>query len=639
MAEQVAFVSRQINLDESSYDECMRLLDEIPVASLQLSLRCGATVHRLNVGAYLYHVRVKARPYNPAFVDLQTVSYSRIQAVLNWAISIVEQYFRILRPASVHEDWSRTAMFLDWCDTNGHPAALDSIEDYHLALVEYSRHLCSTADPERRNTPQRKLTVAMQSAEKFYPEHTHNVGIGIQHPGYSNNEKINTEVPSEDAFLPTLAGARGLFDSISAFMEGTQSVPVALKGFGHTYWFTSCYYPVMSESAILHYQTNKTPGRILRSIRRDVLNHVQATGNDASDGFQIVFDLLKDRGWIQDAANNEKLISLDRILTKTEQLQLCKVAHDCFLFMFILYTEGNESPVGAIPWDATSSVDTVIQSFRTIKWRSHTELDLSFEARFLVHFRAYLRIRETLVDGHDFKYLFGTFGRKNGPLPLDNGYSSTVGKQLRRLVDPNLTIFGFRELRAYHHHYKTTHHGIEAAAADANHTLGTALASYQAGNVADNIAQAGAFFTNLGLILASVEQQQAARTTQAGSCDGQLIPAKQLDEVSIQPNCRNFLGCLFCDSNLIHFNAQDAHKLLSMAYIIEQLRLIQISPTEHGQVFDLTLNKIYWIIKKMEGNPSLAAEITQIRIDVFEFENLTPYWQNKLRIFSEIGVL
>ena len=104
MAEQVAFVSRQINLDESSYDECMRLLDEIPVASLQLSLRCGATVHRLNVGAYLYHVRVKARPYNPAFVDLQTVSYSRIQAVLNWAISIVEQYFRILRPASVHED-------------------------------------------------------------------------------------------------------------------------------------------------------------------------------------------------------------------------------------------------------------------------------------------------------------------------------------------------------------------------------------------------------------------------------------------------------------------------------------------------------------------------------------------------------
>lgn len=638
MADQVAFVPRQINLDENSYDECMRLLDEIPVASLQLSLRLGATVHRLNVGAYLYRVRVKARPYNPARVDLQTISYSRIQAVLNWAISIVE-HFRVLRPASVHEDWNRTGMFLDWCDTNGYPAALNSIEDYHLALVGYSRHLCTTADPERRNTPQRKLTVAMQSAEKFYPEHTHNVGIGIQHPGYSKEEKINTEVPSEDVFLPTLAAARGLFDSISEFMEGTQRVPVALKGFGHTYWFTSCYYPVMSETAILRYQTNKTPGRILSSIRQDVLNHVQTTGNDASVGFQITFNLLKDRGWIQDAANNDKFIPLDETLTKREQLQLCKVAHDCFLFMFILYTEGNESPVGTIPWDATSSVDTVIQSFRTIKWRSHTELDLSFEARFLVHFRAYLRIREILVDGYDFGYLFGTFGRANGPLPLDNGYSSIVGKQLRRLVDPNLTIFGFRELRAYHHHYKTTHHGIEAAAADAQHTLGTALASYQAGNAADNIAQAGAFFTSFGLVLASVEQEQAARTTQAGACDGHLIPAKQLDETSIQPNCRNFLGCLFCDSNLIHFNALDAHKLLSMAYIIEQLRQLQISPTEHKQVFDLTLNKIYWIIKKMETNPSLAAEITEIRINVFEHENLTPYWQNKLRILSDIGVL
>ncbi|WP_256207416.1 hypothetical protein [Pseudomonas nunensis] len=639
MAEQVAFAPRQIDLDENSYDQCMRLLDEIPIASLQLSFRVGATVQRLNIGAYLYRVRVKPRPYNPAYVDPQTIAYSRTQAVFNWAINVVEQFFRKLRPTSVYEDYNRTAMFLDWCDTNGHPAALNSIEDYHFALVKYSRDLCSKANPERRNTPQRKLTVAMQSAEKFYPEHTHNIGVGIQHPGYSNEEKVNTEVPPEYELLPTLAAARGLFDSISEFLGGTQRVPVALKGVGHTYWFFSCYYPVMSETAILHYQTSKTPGRILSSIRRDVLNHVEATGSDASDAFQIVLDRLNDRGWIQDAATVDKFISLDRTLTKREQLQLCKVAHDCFLFMFILYTEGNESPVGTIPWDATSSVDTVIQSFRTIKWRSHTELDLSFEARFLVHFRSYLRIREILVDGHDFGYLFGTFGRENSPLPLDSGYSSTVGKQLRRLVDPNLTILGFRELRAYHHHYKTTHHGVEVAAADAQHTLGTAITSYQAGNAADNIAQAGAFFTSFGLILASVEQEQAARTTQAGSCDGHLIPAKQLDEASIQPNCRNFLGCLFCESNLIHFNAQDAHKLLSMAYIIEQLRQLQISPTEHGQVFDITLNKIYWIIKKMEANPSLAAEITEIRIDVFEHENLTPYWQNKLRILSEIGVL
>lgn len=639
MPEHVAFTPHQIDLDEYSYDQCMLLLDEVPVESLQLSFRDGANTQRINIGAYSYRVRVKPRPYTPAYVDPATISYTRIQALLNWAISIVEQFFRILRPASVYESFNRTTMFLDWSDSNGHPSVLDSIEEYHLALVKYSRHLCSTASPERRNTPQRNLSVAMQSAEKFYPEHTLNISIGIQHPGYSNEEKTNTEVPSEDELFPTLAAARGLFDSISEFLGGTQRVPVALKGAGHIYWFTSSYYPVMSETAILHYQTSGTPGRILTSVRRDVLNHVEATRNDVSDGFRTVFDRLNERGWIQDSATMDKFISLDRKLTKREQLQLCKVAHDCFLFMFILYTEGNESPVGTIPWDASSSVDTVIQSFRTIKWRSHTELDLSFEAKFLVHFRAYLRIREILVDGHDFGYLFGTFGRKDSPLPLNNGYSSVVGNQLKRLVDPNLVIFGFRELRAFHHHYKTTHYGIDVAAADAQHTLTTAITSYQAGNITDNIAQAGAFFTSFGLILASEEQERAARITQAGSCDGHLIPAKQLDEASIQPNCQNFLGCLFCDSNLIHFNTEDAHKLLSMAYIIEQLRLIQTSPTEHGQVFDITLNKIYWIIEKMEANASLAEKVAEVRIDVFEHENLTPYWQNKLRILSEIGVL
>lgn len=639
MPEHVAFAPYTIDLDECSYDQCMLLLDEIPVESLQLSFRDGANVQRLNIGAYSYCVRVKPRPYTPAHVDPETISYSRLQALLNWAVSIAELFYRILRPSSVYESFNRTSIFLDWSDSNGHSAVLNSIEDYHLALVQYSRHLCLTASPERRNTPQRNLSVAMQSAEKFYPEHTVNISVGIQHPGYSKEEKINTEVPSEDELFPTLAAARGLFDSISEFLGGSQRVPVALKGAGHTYWFTSCYYPVMSEASILHYQTSKTPGRILTSVRRDVLNHVEATGDDVSDGFRTVFDRLSERGWIQDSATMDRFISLDRILTKEEQLQLCKVAHDCFLFMFILYTEGNESPVGSIPWDAMSSVETIVQSFRTIKWRSHTELDLSFETKFLVHFRAYLRIREILVEGHDFGFLFGTFGRKDSPLPLNNGYSSIVGSQLRRLVDPNLIIFGFRELRAFHHHYKTTNHGIDVAAADAQHTLTTAVTSYQAGNTAENIAQAGAFFTSFGLVLATVEQERGVQTTQAGSCDGQLIPAKQLDEYSIQPNCQNFLGCLFCESNLIHFNTEDAHKLLSMAYIIEQLRLIQINPKEHGQVFDLTLNKINWIIEKMEANASLAQKISDIRIDVYEHENLTPYWQNKLRILSEIGIL
>lgn len=639
MPEDVAFAPYTIDLDECSYDQCMLLLDEIPVESLQLSFRDGANVQRLNIGAYSYRVRTKPRAFTPARVDPATILYSRLQALLNWAISIVELFYRILRPSSVYDSFSRTSMFLDWSDSNGHPTVLDSINQYQLALVKYSRHLCSKASPERRNSSQRNLSVAMQSAERFYPEHTLNLSIGIQHPGYSKEETINTEVPPEDELLPTLAAARGLFDSINEFLGGSQRVPVALKGAGHIYWFTSCYYPVMSETAILHYQTSKTPGRLLNSVRRDVLNQVGATGDEVSDGFRSVFDHLNERGWIQVSANTLKSIPLDRELTKSEQLQLCKVAHDCFLFMFILYTEGNESPVGTIPWDTSSSVDTVIQSFRTIKWRSHSELELSFEAKFLVYFRAYLRIREILVDGHDFGFLFGTFGRKDSPLPLNNGYSSIVGSQLKRLVDPNLTTFGFRELRAFHHHYKTTNHGIDVAAADAQHTLTTAITNYQAGNTAENIAQAGAFFTSFGLMLATVEQERAVQITQAGSCDGQLIPAKQLNEDSIQPNCQNFLGCLFCESNLIHFNTEDAHKLLSMAYIIEQLRLIQINPKEHGQVFDLTLNKINWIVGKMEADASLAQKISNIRIDVYEHENLTPYWQNKLRILSEIGVL
>ena len=640
MAEHVAFSPCQINMGEHTYDDCMRVLDDTPIELLQLSFRSSANIIRLNIGSLLYLKRTKPKAFTPAYVHTDTYHENRVEPLFNWATKLVVQFYRELRPISVYEDYGRTAIFLEWCDNNDHTLALDSIEEYHLALVQYSRYLCAKIKPGgKRNTAQRKLTVAIQAAGKFFPEHNYNLNIGIEYPGYSKEEKNNTIVPSEDILFPTLASARGLFESICEFLSGSRQIPTSFERYGQTYWFTSCYYPVMSEKAILHYQTSRTPGRILRAIRRDVLDCTGATGNDISGRFRTVIDRLIERGGIADAAATDHYIPLHTEISKADLLRLCKVAHDSFLFMFVLYTEGNEASAASIPWDNTSSVESVIQSFRTIKWRSHTEIDLSFEVKFLVLFRAYLRVREILVEGNDFGYLFGTFSLNNSPLPLGIGYSAIIGAQLKRLVDPNLATFGFRELRAYHHHYKTKHHGIEAAAANAQHTIDTALSSYQAGMPADNIHQAGAFFSSFGLVLTDLEQAQTRSNTQAGACNGQLIPARELSEASIQPDCRNFLGCLFCDSHLIHFNAEDAHKLLSMAYIIEQLRLLQISPGEHEQVFEITLRKIYWIIEKMEPNAILAAEIQRIRVEVFEQENLTPYWQNKLRLLTDIGVL
>lgn len=169
--------------------------------------------------------------------------------------------------------------------------------------------------------------------------------------------------------------------------------------------------------------------------------------------------------------------------------------------------------------------------------------------------------------------------------------------------------------------------------------MSTAIKSYLSGSFSENIGQIERYFSSVGGVLLELENKNKLLETQAGSCNGELIPSHQLDEGSIQPNCRDYLGCLFCESHLFHFDKKDAWKLLSMAYVIEQLRQTQISHAEHAKVFDATLSKIYWIIDEMEKVESLANDIYEMRIDVFERENLSPYWQNKLRLYVDIGVL
>lgn len=639
MADLVKFSALQINLDEHIYDDCIGLLDSYPIEKLQLVFRSGAYLVRINVGAFLYSKRTKPRAYTPAYIDPDSYIEARERPLLNWAIQFANQFYRNLRPSSVHENYSRTVMFLDWCDENGFETVLDSIKSYHSALAKYSIHLCREIEPEgKRNTSQRKVTLAIAAASSFFPDHDLNINIGIEHPGYTKAEQDNTNVPHEKILLPALASARGLFESIGEFLSGNGKVPTAIHRHGQIYWFTSCYYPVMSETAILHHQQNGARGKLLTAFRRETVDYITATNLEIHTSFQYVIDRAIERGWTADPAKADRHIHLESKINDQELYKLCKLAHDCFLFMFVLYTEGNESPIATIPWDSSSTVESIIQSFRTIKWRSHSEVELSFEARLQVHFRNYLRIREMLVKEHNFGFLFGTFAFGKSPTPLGAGCSAQIGKQLKRLINPELATIGFRELRAYHHQFKTNQNGIIAAAQDAQHTVSTALNSYQAGNTENNISQTQAFFTNFGLVLASFEEASKQKDSQAGGCNGDLIPARQLDDNIIKPDCKNFLGCLFCDSHLIHFSVEDARKLISMAYIIDLLSQLKISSTEYEQVFSATHRKINWIIAEMEKKASLAAEIKKIKKEIFQDEKLTPYWQNKLRLYTDIGI-
>lgn len=628
-----------INLDDNSCEQSIMMLDYAPISSLQLRFNNGASITKINIGALHFLRRTKPKSSAPANIDKTTYSELRESPLMNWAIALIEKHARHLQPASLYAEYGKVASFIEWSDSIGHTNVLDSCLGYHGALIAYSRFLCANlALGGKRNVSQRKLVVALMAADELFPDNQYNFKIDLMFPGYDTEESTNTLVPTDDVLMPALRSARSAFEVICDFFESDRNVPVAYEKSGNVFWITSGFYPVMSEKAILCYQIGRARGSFLSSMRREVLAQAGDTNeNKFLDFKSVVQRLVLEHRYIQ--PSNGSYRPINNTLSNDELKKACIFAHDCFLFMFVLYTEANISSVGLIPWDDEFSIEVTIQRFRSVKWRSHSEVDVSFEAKFSVLFRRFIIIRKYLVGEHDYRFLFGSFSTEFAPRQIGYNHAELIAIKLKRLVDPDIEKLGFRELRAYHHHFKTNNGGLEISAAHAQHSMSTAIKSYLSGSFSENIGQIERYFSSVGGVLFELENKNKLLETQAGSCNGELIPSRQLDEGAIQPNCRDYLGCLFCESHLFHFDKKDAWKLLSMAYVIEQLRQTQISHAEHAKVFDATLIKIYWIIDEMEKVQSLANDIYEIRIDVFERENLSPYWQNKLRLYVDIGVL
>jgi hypothetical protein len=262
-------------------------------------------------------------------------------------------------------------------------------------------------------------------------------------------------------------------------------------------------------------------------------------------------------------------------------------------------------------------------------------VEVVFGVRFLKRFREYLELRRFLPSAGGFKYLFGTFEHGAEPLQVNTRHAGNLSRTLRRLVNPSLPALGYRELRAYHLNTKSNEFGLQVALETAQHSEKTAITSYMAGHQGATILEGVAYFSELSLAVESY------RDTQAGSCAGNLISAVAIDDhPGGDPDCKEFIGCLFCKYYLLHLDAQDARKLLSMEYLIEQLRAIQYSEAEFCKAYGPTLARVRWLIELIENSSDeLRREVSVLRDEVFGQECLTFYWQSKLNLLVDMGVL
>jgi hypothetical protein len=327
------------------------------------------------------------------------------------------------------------------------------------------------------------------------------------------------------------------------------------------------------------------------------------------------------------------------------RLVLGMLALRAFNFLFHCNTGGNGQVVRDLETDGTINLSVQNQKFRSLKWRAAgKEITLIAPATFMPRLRRFMELRRFLLQDKKTPYLFFTLGQRNSKSPkrtrkyeLENLYRQVLVK-----IDPQLPKMGVRKLRASVDDYYLRFHDSAVAAAVMGHTVKTEEEKYARGSASDHHEDMSAFLIAVSdsahrqrVISISDTKPDAPALEQGGRCYGFGRPEPLSDKVPVQPNCRDSDGCIFCFHRTLIAGEEDARKVASAAYVMEQL----ILGPKHAEALQPLISKCDEDLEKMAAFPGCRATVDMVRKDVYEKENLTEFWADKYQLFLELGVL
>jgi hypothetical protein len=137
------------------------------------------------------------------------------------------------------------------------------------------------------------------------------------------------------------------------------------------------------------------------------------------------------------------------------------------------------------------------------------------------------------------------------------------------------------------------------------------------------------------VVSSSDAKPEAPPLEQGGHCHGFGSPEPLADKVPVQPNCSDSGGCMFCFHRVLIAGEEDARKVASAAYVMEQLILGPM----HAEALQPLISKCDEDLEKMAAFPGCRAIVDMAKKDVYENENLTEFWADKYQLFLELGIL
>ncbi|WP_205884076.1 hypothetical protein [Pseudomonas hunanensis] len=528
---------------------------------------------------------------------------------------------------------------IDWCDKNGHKDVFTDVARTRRAYVSYVAHLRDkilVAGGLKPLTCAGRQSTFVKLIEIVHESDASHVTHGVS--TIKSGGTRRPEPPREDHVRAYIRVCIDLANSYSDFVLNKRPFPFSFKCDGQDV----VVFPSMV-GVVTRYTSERNIPNVYNAgeVRLCSVEELQAKTGD--------FKSRAERA-LKDAQSRIDQHNAD---SRSEQrLRAASMAASAYAFLFMLITGAGPSEFRRFEHMEALEVErsAVKKELSSVKLRAAGKVTLYSIGRGpgLHLLRKYLKLREWILDGTTYKYLFFNMEKqgayRDSVSQLKEEFTATFIERLKGVYLPqSLQSVGPSKARKLKslvlHELKVKAKNIADLL---NHDESMNLKGYAETTIDRYERDFEAYWKSIRKARERIRltPKKHESATIVGHCDSKDNPSKIEEAVPIPPNCSSQFGCLYCVHYVCHADEEDVHKLLSLQFVVNSIRELTVDLNHADKLFkdlsvrvDFILNQISLISEEMK------VLVDSVRRRVYALGQLTPFWERRLQRYEAAGVI
>ncbi|MEE4689801.1 hypothetical protein V2K77_06865 [Pseudomonas alliivorans] len=610
-----------LNLETLTNDQYQTVISNCAIE--RLVIRCTSD-RKISIGSLCYGARDADSRKIPKPVDESSLCPARARAIRAWCAETGNRH--IGSGYTFYTNATEFVSFSDWCDGNQHCGFLANAEAYKTALDEFSIHLqwqVQSAEGIGTFTANRLQSQAIKSAYIIFPGSPLNFLTDLPIISHSSLNKETTETPSMEEMTAHLTRYRYLFDGLTDFVLKGLAFPCRIPYMDTEATLLPAEYAITTPAV---HQTAKVGNHNFWNYRDGKVNSLEECKARSS---QTERHLIRQR--------HEALRELNDAnfnLRHRKRIWLAALAQDAFISHFVANTGMNEAPMRKLVWSNDYTVENSENAgFVVIKQRAGgMEQYFEIQKPFLKDFKKFLKLREYLTNGLPHPYLFINITLDVAkPIPIKSSCIHFANGKIRSFLEPKFSGLGYQKLRKYKSVYLlSTGHPVEVVSALMQTSGKTVLKHYASAEEKNAIDE----ITEVMTLARTIFESHYILPTPASGCGGGEPEETVEPPEAYQPNCRNFVGCIFCSKFRMHADENSIRKVLSMRWVTSEFLNACTDAQQFHTVHGNAILRIDALMAELiQFRPEARTLVERITLETTEHFHLTDYWE---RLYSRL---